>query len=136
MKICGARGPVCLTHAVPVFGPKLCHNALKNCRLQAISIFGCENRQRLSTHAHKFNLEKRKRSKPAPRCHRVTRRAGCQKATMESSLRDLQSLSHLHYQTDTHQLTSPQGEADGVSKREYDVAGVGGGECALWLVPR
>ena len=29
-----------------------------------------------------------------------------------------------------------QGEADGVSEREYDVAGIGGGEFALRLVPR
>jgi hypothetical protein len=58
MEICGAQGPVCLTHAVPVFGPELCPNNLKNCHLHAISILGCENRRRLSTHAHKFNLEK------------------------------------------------------------------------------
>ncbi len=37
---------------------------------------------------------------------------------------------------DTRQLTSSQGEADGVSEWEYDIAGVGGGEFALWLVPR
>jgi len=36
---------------------------------------------------------------------------------------------------DTYQLTSSQGEADGVSEREYDVAGIGGGEFALRLVP-
>jgi hypothetical protein len=53
---------------------------------------------------------------------------------MESSLRDLQLLSHLRYPMDTCQLTSSQGEADGVSEREYDVAGVGGGEFALQLV--
>jgi hypothetical protein len=35
----------------------------------------------------------------------------------------------------THQLTSSQGEADGVSEWEYDIAGVGGGEFALRLVP-
>jgi hypothetical protein len=63
----------------------------------------------------------------APRCHRVTSRAGCQKATTELSLQNSQSLSHLHYLTDTHQLTSSQGEADGVSEWEYDIAGVGGG---------
>ncbi len=40
----------------------------------------------------------------APKCHRVTRRAGFQQAT--------QSLSHIRYPTDTRQLTSPQGEAD------------------------
>jgi hypothetical protein len=54
------------------------------------------------------------------------RRAGCQKATTELSLQNLQLLSHLHYPMDTCQLTSPQGEADGVSEREYDVAGIGG----------
>jgi hypothetical protein len=37
---------------------------------------------------------------------------------------------------DTCQLTSSQGEADGVSEWEYDLAGIGGGECALRLVPR
>ncbi len=72
----------------------------------------------------------------APRCHRVTRRAGCQKATMELSLQNLQTLSHLRYPTDTYQLTSSQREADGVSEREYDIAGIGGGEFALRLVPR
>ncbi len=51
----------------------------------------------------------------APRCHRVTHRAGCQKATTEMSLQNLQSLSHLRYPMDTHQLTSSRGEADGVS---------------------
>ena len=55
---------------------------------------------------------------------------------MELSLQNLQLLSHLHYPMDTHQLTSSQGEADGVSEREYDVAGVGGGEFTLRLVPR
>ncbi len=40
----------------------------------------------------------------APKCHRVTRRVGFQQAT--------QLLSHIHYPTDTRQLTSPQGEAD------------------------
>ncbi len=79
---------------------------------------------------------KRKQSKPAPRCHRVTCQAGCQKATMELSLWNLQLLSHLRYPTDTRQLTSSQGEADGASEREYDVAGIGGGEFALRLVPR
>ncbi len=44
----------------------------------------------------------------------MTRRAGCQKATTKLSLRNSQSLSHLRYPTDIRQLTSPQGEADGV----------------------
>ncbi len=34
---------------------------------------------------------------------------------MELSLQNLQSLSHLRYPMDTRQLTSSQGEADGVS---------------------
>jgi hypothetical protein len=51
---------------------------------------------------------------------------GCQKATMELSLQNLQLLSHLHYPMDTHQLTSSQGEADGVSEQEYYVAGIRG----------
>jgi hypothetical protein len=55
---------------------------------------------------------------------------------MELSLQNLRLLSHLRYPTDTRQLTSPQGEADEVSEREYDVAGIGGGEFALRLVPR
>jgi hypothetical protein len=55
---------------------------------------------------------------------------------MELSLQNLQLLSHLCYPTDTRQLTSPRGEAGRVSEREYDVAGVGGGEFALRLVPR
>jgi hypothetical protein len=46
----------------------------------------------------------------------VTHRAGCQKATTELSLTNSQLLSHLRYPKDTHQLTSPQGEADGVSE--------------------
>ena len=50
---------------------------------------------------------------------------------MELSLQNLQLLSHLHYPTDTRQLRSSQGEADEVSEREYDIAGVGGGEFAL-----
>jgi hypothetical protein len=54
---------------------------------------------------------------------------------MELSLQNLQLLSHLHYPMDTHQLTSSQGEADGVSEQEYDVAGIGGSEFALRLVP-
>jgi hypothetical protein len=54
---------------------------------------------------------------------------------MGLSLQNLQLLSHLRYPMDTRQLTSPQGEADGVSEREYDVAGIGGGEFALRLVP-
>ncbi len=66
----------------------------------------------------------------------MTRRAGCQKATMELSLQNLQLLSHLQYPMDTYQLTSSQGEADGVSEWEYDIAGVGRGEFALRLVPR
>ncbi len=45
----------------------------------------------------------------------MMRWAGCQKATTELSLRNSHSLSHLHYPMDTRQLTSPQGEADGVS---------------------
>ncbi len=71
-----------------------------------------------------------------PRCHRVTRRAECQKATTELSLQNLQSLSHLHYPMDTRQLTSSQGEADGVSDRGMTLQALGGGEFALQLVPR
>ncbi len=57
-KICGARGPVCLSHAVPVLGPKLCPTGLKTCHLHSISIFGCENLSTLICHARKFNLER------------------------------------------------------------------------------
>ncbi len=63
----------------------------------------------------------------APRCHRVMRRAGCQKATTELSLQNLQSLSHLHYPTDdTRQLTSSQGEADAVSDGGMTLQALGG----------
>jgi hypothetical protein len=61
-----------------------------------------------------------------PRCHRVTRRAGCQKATKELSLQNSQSLSHLHYPADTRQLTSSQGEADGVSDGGMTLQALGG----------
>ncbi len=44
--------------------------------------------------------------------HRVEQ----QKATMELSIQNLQLLSQLRYPTDIRQLTSPQGEADGVSE--------------------
>ncbi len=40
----------------------------------------------------------------APKCHRVTHRAGFQQTT--------QSLSYIRYPKDTCQLTSPQGEPD------------------------
>jgi hypothetical protein len=52
------------------------------------------------------NLKRQERqvAKTAPKCHRVTRQAGFQKAT--------QLLSYIHYPTETCQLTSPQGEAD------------------------
>ncbi len=66
----------------------------------------------------------------------MTRRAGCQKATTELSLRDSQSLSHLRYPTDTRQLTSPQGEADGVSDGGMTLQALGEGEFALRLVSR
>jgi hypothetical protein len=71
----------------------------------------------------------------APRCHRVTRQAGCQKATTELCLRNSQSPSHLRYPMDTHQLTSSQGEADGVSDGGMTLQALGG-EFALRLVPR
>jgi hypothetical protein len=61
----------------------------------------------LTTHDQLFgNLKRQERqvAEMAPKCHRVMRRAGFQKAT--------QSLSHIRYPTDTRQLTSPQGEAD------------------------
>jgi hypothetical protein len=45
---------------------------------------------------------------------------------MKLSLKKSQSLSHLRYPMDTHQLTSSQGEADGVFEREYEVASIGG----------
>ncbi len=67
--------------------------------------------------------------KTAPRCHRVTRRAGCQKATTELSLQNLQSLSHQCYPTDTRQLTSSQGEADGVSDKGMTLQAWGGWIC-------
>jgi hypothetical protein len=56
----------------------------------------------------------------------VTHRAGCQKATKELSLRNSQSLSHLRYPTDTRQLTSLQGEADGVSHGGMMLQALGG----------
>jgi hypothetical protein len=62
----------------------------------------------------------------APRCYRVTHRAGCQKATMELSLRNSQLLSHLPYPMDTRQLTSSQGEADGVSDGGMRLQTLGG----------
>ncbi len=46
---------------------------------------------------------------------------------MELSLQNSQLLSHLLYPTDTHQLTSPQGEADGVSDRGMTLQALGGG---------
>ncbi len=58
MKIHGARGPVCLPHAVLVFSPELCPTGPKTCHLCFISIFVCENQSMLSFHARKFNLEK------------------------------------------------------------------------------
>ena len=73
-----------------------------------------------------FNLEKESESKLARRCHRVMCRAGCQKPTMELSLRNSQLLSQLRYPTDTRQLTSPQGEADGVSDRGMTLQALGG----------
>ncbi len=79
---------------------------------------------------------KRKCSELAPRCHRVTRRGECQKVTTELSLQNLQSLSHPRYPMDTRQLTSSQGEADGVSDRDMTLQALGGGEFALRLVPR
>ena len=39
---------------------------------------------------------------------------------------NLQSLSHLPYPTDTRQLTSPQGEADGVSDGGMTLQALGG----------
>ncbi len=56
----------------------------------------------------------------------MTRRAGCQKATTELSLRNLQLLSHLRYPTDIRQLTSPQGEADGVFDGGMTLQALGG----------
>ncbi len=56
----------------------------------------------------------------------MTRRAGCQKATTELSLQNSQSLSHLCYPMDTRQLTSPQGEADGVSDGGMMLQALGG----------
>jgi hypothetical protein len=52
------------------------------------------------------NLKRQERqvAETAPKCHRVMRRVGFQKAT--------QLLSHICYPPDTRQLTSPQGEAD------------------------
>jgi hypothetical protein len=45
---------------------------------------------------------------------------------MELSLQNSQSLSHLRYSTDTRQLTSPQGEADGVSDGGRTLQALGG----------
>ncbi len=56
----------------------------------------------------------------------MTRRAGCQKAITELSLQNSQSLSHLRYPTDIRQLTSPQGEADGVSDGGMTLQALGG----------
>jgi hypothetical protein len=61
----------------------------------------------LTAHDQLFgNLKRQERqwAKMAPKCHRLTRRAGFQKAT--------QLLSYIRYSMDTCQLTSPQGEAD------------------------
>ncbi len=54
------------------------------------------------------------------------RRAGCQKATTELSRKNLQLLSHLGYPTGTRQLTSSQGEADGVSDGGMSLQALGG----------
>ncbi len=72
---------------------------------------------------------------PAPKCHRVMRRAGHQKVTTECLLNS-QSLFYLRYPETPVSLHSPQGETDVRSPRGYDVTGVGGGEFALRLVPR
>jgi hypothetical protein len=45
---------------------------------------------------------------------------------MESSLQNLQSLFHLRYPMDTCQLTSSQGEADGVSDGGMMLQALGG----------
>jgi hypothetical protein len=49
---------------------------------------------------------------------------------------NLQSLSYLCYPETPVSLHSPQGETDVRSPRGYDVAGIGGGEFALWLIQR
>jgi hypothetical protein len=54
---------------------------------------------------------------------------GCQKATTELSLQNSQWLSHLRYPTDTRQLTSPQGEADGVTDGGMTLQALGGVIC-------
>jgi hypothetical protein len=51
---------------------------------------------------------------------------GTATCTTELSLQDLQSLSHLRYPMDTRQLTSPQGEADGVSDGGMTLQALGG----------
>jgi hypothetical protein len=48
---------------------------------------------------------------------------------------NLQSLSYLRYPETPITLYSPQEETDVRSLRGYDIAGIGGGEFALRLVP-
>jgi hypothetical protein len=79
---------------------------------------------------------KKQANELTPRCLRVLRRVGCQKVTTELSLRNLQLLSHLRYLTNTRQLTSSQGEADGVYDGGMMLQALGGDEFALRLVPR
>jgi hypothetical protein len=64
------------------------------------------------------------------------RQMGCQKAATELSLHNLQLLSHLRYPTDTRQLTSLQGEADGVSEGGMTLQARREVESNLRLVPR
>ena len=52
----------------------------------------------------KFHDLARSNKETAPRCHRLTRRAGCQKATTEPSQQGLQSLFNLCHPMDTRQL--------------------------------
>jgi hypothetical protein len=64
---------------------------------------------------------------PAPKCHRVTRRAGHQKVTMECLYKFAVTVLTVCYPETPVSLHSPQGETDMRSPRGYDVAGALGG---------
>ncbi len=128
LKICGARGPVCLPHAVPVSGSKLCPTKWRPATFAHLNLWMWEPVNCLSHMLASLILKKKARASwhlgVTEWC--AGRRAGCQKATTEFSLKKSQSLSHLCYPTDTRQPTSPQGEADGVSDRGMMLQALGG----------
>ncbi len=134
LKICGVRGPVCLPHAVPVSGFKLCPTKWRPATFAHLNLWMWEPVNRLNHMLASLTLKKKAR---ASRHLGVTEWLAGRDVRRRPRNCPHEICSRCPiYVTQWTPINFSSGRGLWGVWRRYDVAGVGGGEFALRLVTR